>query len=92
MHYMQPLKTLTDNKEWKKAALLLEDYIDTYEPHDVRGIKPFYKCRYLQEAEVYSFFSWIHNIHGQILVPTGDKQAAEREAQISVRLKEAGSP
>jgi hypothetical protein len=80
-----------DNKEWKKAAVLLEDFIDRYEPRTLKNIKPFFKCSRMKEAEIYLFFSWIHSIHSQILVPTGDSKSATSEEQISSRLKEAGS-
>lgn len=91
MHYMQPLKTLVDNREWKKAAVLLEDFINTYEPRSLKNSKPFYKCTMSREAEVYSYFSWIHSIYSQILVPTGDTKSAAEEEQISSRLKVAGN-
>jgi 4-amino-4-deoxy-L-arabinose transferase-like glycosyltransferase len=91
MHYVEPLKKLVDNREWKKAAVLLEDFIDRYEPRTLRNIKPFFRCTRIKEAEVYLFFSWIHSIHSQILVPTGDSKSVTSEAQISSRLKEAGS-
>ena len=91
MHYVEPLKKLVDNKEWKKAAVLLEDYIDRYEPRALKNVKPFFKCTRIKEAEVYLFFSWIHSIHSQILLPIGDTKSATSEEQISSRLKEAGS-
>jgi hypothetical protein len=91
MHYVDPLKKLTDNREWKKAAVVLEDFIDRYEPRTLRNFKPFYRCSTSKEADVYLFFSWIHNIHSQILVPTGDTKSAASESQISSKFNEAAS-
>ena len=90
IHYVGPLKKLVDNKEWNQAALLLEDFIDRYEPRALKNIKPSFRCKNSQEAEVFAFFSWIHSIHSQILIPTGDTDAAAVEERVSQRLKEAG--
>jgi 4-amino-4-deoxy-L-arabinose transferase-like glycosyltransferase len=91
MYYVDSLKKLVDNKEWKAADLLLEDFIEVYEPRVIKNISLTFKCTRIHEAEVYLFFSWIHSIHSQILVPTGDTQGAVNEEHVSARLKDAGN-
>jgi len=91
MYYLESLKKYSDKLEWREATLLLEDFIDSYEPRSLKNIKPFYICKHMKEAEVYLFFSQIHSLQSQALLQAGDTESATEEEQISSRLKEAGS-
>ena len=91
VNYLEKLQLELNNKNWKEVARLLGDYIVVYQPEAITKVKPFYRCKDINEAAIWSFFSLMHENRSKLLNLAADTLNARKEASISVKLKEAAN-
>ncbi len=91
VHYSDRIQTSLNDKNWKEASRLFEDYITKYQPDAIANVKPFYKCQDRNEADIWSYFSLIHERRATVFSLEGDTINARKAADISQKLKEAAN-
>ncbi|MCX6279221.1 MAG: glycosyltransferase family 39 protein [Bacteroidetes bacterium] len=91
VHYSDRIQTSVNDKNWKETSRLFDDYITKYQPEAIDNIKPFYRCQDRNEADIWSYFSLIHERRATVFNLEGDTINAKKEADISQKLKEAAN-
>jgi hypothetical protein len=91
VHYVQRIQNGVDEKNWQEVSKIFGDYIKTYEPEAIANMKPFYNCKDRNEAEIWSFFSQMHERRATVFRLAADTLSARKETDIAVRLKEAAN-
>ena len=89
IHFENRIQKEINSKDWNKAAVLYDEYIKQYQPDEITNMKPFYRCKNRNEAEICSFFALLHEWRSKVLQMAADSVNAKREADFALNLKNA---
>ena len=89
VHYETPMQTAVIEHNWNKAAGLLEQFFERYEPGWIRHLRLPFKLQDWNEQQTIAYFAWLHEIRFQVLSNGGNKEEALREATIVQKLRNA---
>lgn len=91
IHYGDTIKKALEQKQWPVISRSLKDYFTRYEPDNIKNITPFYRCKGFNEAEIFRFFSSMHESLAFIYQQAGDTNTAKVEGNIAIKLKTAAN-
>jgi hypothetical protein len=90
-YYADKVKKEIEQNQIREVASGLQDYFDRYQPKTISEASPAYRCKDLNESDVFLYFSEMHSRFVNVYLNLRDSTNARKQKEISENLKMVAS-